>query len=228
MLILIVGLLGSGKTLLATILGKLIHDIDEIPIKSNYKTSFSELVNPLDIIGFELEDTTLLLSELQTFLDSRRSGSKLNLCLDYFFSQSRKRRVNVIADSQLGRMVDLRYRDLADYYVLAQRIENNEIGFNYTIFIGAIPIRKVFIPEEKAKMFYNDYDTEEVISPFLLARVPIEEIRALLKNSPTKKAFTTLFKVFYPMVTLDIASATYDLLKSGYEEKAEELLRRTI
>lgn len=80
------GGLGSGKTQFIVILGKSDSD-NEKRILSNFKTEFSEMINPLDLMlsNTRLDNSTILLTETHTFFDSRLSGTLANRLQGYFF-----------------------------------------------------------------------------------------------------------------------------------------------
>jgi hypothetical protein len=229
MLICIGGYLGSGKTLFATILGKLMVKNDKLKMYSNYKTSFSELKNPLELLDFTLENCGYLFDEAYTVIDSRNSSTTLNKLFSYFFLQSRKRKVYVITIAQLLGSLDTRLRTIADRYILAQRKEDKNgdlLGFKYKFYIHTHYIGKRFLSRTVAEKFYKDYNTEEIILPFLIQTMSIDTIEELFKDTPTKKSFTVVLRSDYPNITMDSANALYDLLKHGYKERAQKLLKR--
>ncbi len=219
------GLLGGGKTLLMTIFGKATH-LEGKKVYSNYKTSFGELVSPMDLVdrNEQLKNCSLCLDELYAWIDSRTSGTTGNRLITYFGLQTRKLDVNLFYTAQLIGSVDLRLRYITDIVVLCERRKK---GFSYTFFYGYQPIKKVFMPEEKAGNFYNDYDTSEVILPLELDTelVDFEVVLDIYNIAPTKKTFVVMLKKQIPFVSLDMCGAVYDLLHDNKKDIAERLLK---
>lgn len=65
----------------------------------------------------QLQDCVFLIDEIHTITDARRSMTKRNVNWSYFFTQSRKRGVDIIATTQREEQVDLRYRLNCDYFM---------------------------------------------------------------------------------------------------------------
>ena len=120
--ILILGGLGSGKTLFMTILAKMIAK----PIFSNYALKFSDIaVKPLEIeklFHSEYQNCCVLMDEAYIYLESRISGSEMNRCLSYVLFQSRKRGVILILTAQLSSSVDVRFRELVDIVIHCEKM----------------------------------------------------------------------------------------------------------
>ena len=223
------GLLGSGKTLGMVLFTYIDYLEEDVKVYSNFKTSFSEMVNPLDLIDFELNDCVLMLDELGSLFDSRNTNSRMNILLSYFFMQSRKKKVKIRYTSQLLGLVDKRGRDITDYRILCRALPNtqNPERFSYTLFVGAHRLGAVTLSYEKAKEeLFNLYDTEEVIIPLMMDRESLnkEQIMLDFKASPTKKSFSQLTKVTYPQLPIDAITSCYDFLKRNDEERAFRVL----
>ena len=162
---------GSGKTLFLTLLGYREHQ-KKVKIYSNYKLEFEHELIDLDFVmaltrdNTEITNCVMLIDEVYTWLESRGSGQdEVNKALSYFIMQSRKRKVLFIYTSQLGSMVDLRFRHLADYYIVCdcQTYLGKPVVFEYTLIKkGKIP-KTVYLPVKKAERFWNLYDTSEII-----------------------------------------------------------------
>ena len=218
----ICGLLGSGKTLLQTILGYVASEND-LDIYSNYKTTFSEMINPMEFLRFELENCCVLVDEMETVLDSR-VNRRANRLLTYFVLQSRKRDVHIIYTSQLLGAVDLRLRFMSEINILA---ESYKRYFEYSNFVGGNIIKKFRISREKAKPFYDMYDTTEIILPVELMSNEIIEfstIKEYVETLPTKKSFQAVMKVTLPFMSGDMISGAYDLIKVGKVDEAKRVL----
>lgn len=226
MIVGIVGLLGSGKTLLLTILGFLFH-FKKFKVYSNYKTSFSEPVNPNDLLRFELSDGALLIDEAETLVDSRINTQSTRY-LTYFGLQSRKRNVFILWTSQLFGAVDKRLRFITKWVFVAERSdESPEADFIYTLCYGDIPVNKFVLTYENAMKFFEMYDTTELIYPIELMGGTLINFNNVLKtyNSvPTKNSFVILMRKDYPYINKDDFRAVYELLRNDNIEEAKKVL----
>lgn len=224
MIIGISGLLGSGKTLLMTIIGKSSHDRGR-EIYSNYYTKFSKMIDPYELLKFELNNCTLLLDEIQTLFDSRISSSEINRLSSYFFLQTRKRNVNLIYTSQLLGAVDLRLRFITDFNILAERLTS---GFRYTIYVSSLyyPAKTIFLPYEKAKKFFDLYDTSQIIYPFAInPNIDFDFILDIYKKSTSKKTFITLVRNEIPSLKKEAIESCFEFLENGNIELAKKCLK---
>lgn len=223
MIIGICGLLGQGKTLFLTRIGYYDHK-EKRTVKANYMVSFGELVNPRDLLEFELENCTLLLDEINTFLDSRVSG-EAERYLDYFFLQSRKRNVSVIYTAQMIHMVDRRLREITDIFFRANKTNK---GFTYERFLGGYYADSIDLSMKEAKQIFKLYDTRQVIMPIYLTQkstMTIQELEKIFNDSVSKNSFKMSLRSVNPWITLDRCDAVYDYLKNGKSEQVVKLLR---
>jgi hypothetical protein len=218
------GLLGSGKTLGMTIFSYLDYKEDGMKVYSNFKTTFSEMINPLDLLKFKLSDCVLMLDELETIFDSRNSGSTINQLFSYFFLQSRKKNVKIRYTAQMLDTVDKRGRYVSDFPILCKALPTTlkPDRFVYVIHYGLQELGRVTLKLEKAKPFFEMYDTTEIIVPFVVNKDVIdnESVIADFEASPTKKAFIQLLKKTYPQIPLDSIGGCYDFLNVGDKERA--------
>ena len=65
-------------------------------------------------------DIVLVLDEIQTFIDSRRSMRGRNVQFTYYIQQIRKRNVTILAATQFARRVDVAFREHVDILVRPQ------------------------------------------------------------------------------------------------------------
>ena len=221
------GLLGSGKTLLLTVLGYYYEELG-LDVKANYELDFGEKVDINELIHFELEDCALLLDEIETLIDSR-DNSKNNRNLTYFFLQSRKRRVFLGFTSQLLGAIDKRLRFITPVVFHAHTRLNEFEDFTYTPFIESFPVpeMKKVLEYETAKKYFDLYDTEEVIYPLGMVAgevIDFEEVKILAEECPTKKSYVQLLKRSYPFIILEDLSASYDFLKVDQIQRAKRVL----
>ena len=159
MLIIILGYMGSGKTLLAT---DFCLDSKK-PVLSNYKID-SDNVHDLEISQlFKLpyEKCLVVLDEAYAYIESRVSMSKLNLYMSYILFQSRKRGIDIICTAQLSSSLDNRFIELADLLIVAQQTKT---GFRYFV-TNKNKIRVFNMSFEYAEKIWGKYDTSQVVMP---------------------------------------------------------------
>lgn len=173
------GKTGSGKTL-HTAIDALVDMLNGREIYSNmtfYHIPYTkiDLIDMVDAVIDNKNDftdnspKTLILDEIQTLMDSRRSASRSNIDFSLFISQCRKRGFNVIYTSQYLNGADIRLRQLTDKLVWCMPVykSGDELkGFKYIKFDVMTGKYKIqFIRESLAKVFYKFYNTYEVIRP---------------------------------------------------------------
>lgn len=181
------GKLGSGKTLLATLLCFLL----EKDVFANYTIKIPNIKFKKFGIGliFDnlLSNITLILDEAYVYLESRFSMSKTNKLMSYLMFQSRKRNLDIILTAQLQSTIELRYREMIDITIeCVKSIENqmfiykwetdNRIGF-------------FSIPFEKAIEIYNYYDTNEIVSSESVDNMRYEELTYEQKEDIVEKNY---------------------------------------
>lgn len=231
----IVGLRGSGKTLLLALLALLINKELNFKIKSNFPIFDKnvEYINPLDLLKFELEDTILVLAEAHTILNSRNNPQQ-NKYINYFITQTRHRGVTLIYDVQLGRTVDLVLDDLTEITYVANRMAT---GFYYMRFENNTfrnPRKDIFISDKKADKVFNYYgrnrplyDGYKIILPIELLQdeaINFDEMVELSKTIPTKQSFCSVMKKMYPFKSVDDYKSMHDLLKAEQYDLAKKLI----
>jgi hypothetical protein len=182
MLCCICGNVGSGKTLLTTLLGA-IANFQKISVISNYHLNFS--YQPIEItklIKCEYENAYILLDEAYTYLDSRLSSSNRNMAFSYVLFQSRKKNIQMFLTMQIFRTIDVRYRDMIDYIIFCQKMANS---YKYTIEESITKKQISFeISFTNAILIYGMYDTNEVI----LSNVQSNEFQSLkFENNEIKQ-----------------------------------------
>lgn len=116
---------GNGKTLCLTFVGYLDH-LSGRDVISNYKTSFSEFVSTERIaemvIYEDIRDTTILLSELQLYMNSLGVNTKeLRSFVGSVIGQSRKRNTDIHYDTQRYTDVHPRIRVQTDRAFLPRK-----------------------------------------------------------------------------------------------------------
>lgn len=175
MIVLYKGARGRGKTL-TMIKDSFIYKSDGLKVYNNmqkckvgvYKTNEEILsINKDDKKFF---NCVLVIDEIQSLFDSRRSMKKTNLDFSYFLQQIRKRNIILLCTTQYTNTIDLRLRQHIDIiaiprhnkdydvcqvdYVDVTSIEDQEFGMSEPLKISLV---------YNAKNVYPLYDTEEMI-----------------------------------------------------------------
>ncbi|MFO7677199.1 MAG: hypothetical protein R6V50_02280 [Thermoplasmatota archaeon] len=153
---------GSGKTLLATYFATKFDG----SVYANYKIEIENYNHLKPIHLNQLNERSLIIiDEAYTWLESRVSMRELNRYLSYILFQSRKRELDFLLTLQMISTVDIRFREMADYFILAEAVQN---GYRYMMvkntWRNVKPII-FYLPENKAKKIYDIYDTFEKINP---------------------------------------------------------------
>lgn len=225
----IFGGLGSGKTLLAIIMAYLSSKKNDTLVKANLKITFGEYINPIELLDFELRNTILIMDELASFIDSR-TNTIAQRGISYFFSQSRKRTVEVIGTAQLESMSDKRFTDISDIKIKCKS-RNPYLKEDFYYIVDDLRYDAIYSMEIKyndAKQYFDMYDTEEIVNPLSITSKDVltgNQLKAIFNESPTKKTFIADLRLENPYISQDTCGAVYDHLKSGNMEKARRLLR---
>ena len=120
--------------------------------------------------GSDIKRCVLVIDEIQSLFDSRRSMKKQNLDFSYFIQQIRKRGIILLCTTQYTNTVDLRLRQHIDIlaipriwreldvcevkYIDMTSIEDEEYGTNEPDYTEIV---------YSTKEIYGLYDTEEMI-----------------------------------------------------------------
>lgn len=178
MLISILGNLGDGKTLFLAILSR----ESKRDIHSNFELKNNKFYKQLKVIDLlDLPNNIeVYLDEAYTWLESRVSSKALNRYLSYILLQSRKRTINIFITAQLFSTVDIRFRQQSNMIILCEKIQNElQNGFRYKIInMKNKAIRYLYLPIEKAKKYFEYYDTYEIIEPYEKSRLEFQLIKS--------------------------------------------------
>lgn len=216
MLISVIGAIGSGKTLLLTLIGSK----SKREIYSNYKLNLS-LYKPLEMIDLlQLKDNiNVFIDEAYTWLESRTSMSTLNRYLSYIIFQSRKRSIDIYITSQMFSSVDLRFREQSNIIIKCKRIKDN---FHYWFYnIGNNSIKTFILPYKNAKKYFSIYDTYEIVEPNQKQNLEFKLIQQNPKNLLTKiKEISKVIKPKLNKITHDSIKAIllFNGFNIGYEK----------
>jgi hypothetical protein len=224
LLIIIVGTMGSGKTLLMT---HFATKINNKPIYSNYeiKVRNYKKLEAIDLVNLP-NDIEVFLDEGYAWLESRISSSLLNRYMSYLLLQSRKRQNNFYITAQLFSSIDKRFRLHSDILILAKKVglPDNPRGFKYSVMnIRDNKFSTLFFPINKARKLFRLYDTTEIIKPFnnsqLKYNIIKDDSKLLMKmsNELANKIKPNLKKITHNTVKLAI-------IKEGLDKNFEPMV----
>lgn len=158
--IIIFGDVGTGKTLLSVIIAL----FDQRPILANFEIKDERWHNLEPQMLYDVHEPTLvIIDEAYSWLESRMSGNAVNRYLSYVLFQSRKRGIDFILTAQLLSSIDLRFKTMADIYILAELTRG---GFVYTVmFPGKHGRKTLTLSVETASKYWDKYDTMQLVNP---------------------------------------------------------------
>lgn len=186
---------GSGKTagvikevIKDFILGRTIYaNMQKIKHIPYYYVDLEDLILMVQNDELDVNDNipkTLVLDEIHTLFDGRRSQKRENIDFSMFISQCRKRRFNVYYTSQWISGADVRIRTLTNElirciphfdprdYGMGDYSTPEPIKFEYrTAYLqrimpnGLPKIKVTKYPRAFMRLFYRFYDTFEIIRP---------------------------------------------------------------
>jgi hypothetical protein len=180
------GKTGSGKTLRAVskalkdfMFGRAIWGNMRFRLIPYHYVEIPELVQMVVRDDIDPSPKTLILDEIQTAFDGRRSGSQQNINLALFVSQCRKRGFNIIYTSQFITGADPRMRMLTDKLTRCIPTFNlNDVGLGdlenpepiKLTYLTTDPqepliVKKKTLKREVFRQFYKHYNTLEIIKP---------------------------------------------------------------
>jgi len=161
MLIGIMGKMGAGKTLSASILASYLSRATGAPLSANYDLIGATPIESLDDVQ-EKESGILVFDEVWLSADAR--AWKDNVKLSHWINQTRKKKMIVFYTTQHIRQVEMRMRNGTDVLIYCEKTPEGHwltfIDWQYRT-IG----RRYLIPHDVAKRFYPLYNTYEVLKP---------------------------------------------------------------
>ena len=162
-LTMILGSLGSGKTLLATYMA--IHSNRDV--YANYVIQYDKYQELKIEMLPTLDKGIVILDEGYAWLESRLSGRDINRYLSYILFQSRKRELDFIITTQLVGTIDIRFRELTDYAVVAEQLKSGTFRYSLLYNTATRKRTKIFyLSLAMAEDIWKRYDTMERIEPF--------------------------------------------------------------
>ena len=163
---------GSGKTLNAVKClyekykeGRTIYS--NIHLNFPHKPITKEVLNEILKQNF-LSEAVIFLDEVHTIVDCRRSMTGNSIKFGAFFTQSRKRNVDVIGTTQFIGQVDIRFRNNCDYFLehkkiyIDRKIQNPKFIILVSWFDNMYNyLKPTFI--KSPSDYFNLYDTNQII-----------------------------------------------------------------
>jgi len=204
MLVFVVGPVGSGKTLLLTILACGSNN----PV-CNFRVQGSTEFDIQKLLAGEYENCNIFLDEAYLYLESRTSSRQLNRLLSYVLFQSRKRSMNIFLSAQLAYSIDTRFRSMADVVIECEKA--NPYFLYHVSSPHGYHLKRV--PFSKALPFFYRYDTMEVVVPIEqmdqarrialsgddLEREAREILEAIWKKFPTQKVTNDVVDYYFEL-----------------------------
>lgn len=188
----IYGLVGSGKTLLATRMALL----SKTPVICNYdiynnptERKPNPNVHPLEVdelLDLKYNPAKIIIDEAYAWLECRVSNSNVNKYMSYVLFQSRKRGLDFIITAQLEDTIDNRFTKMCSYIIFAEMIQD---GFQYWI-TDKHKIKTFIIPFKQSETIWNKYNTDQIIMPPTIDNLKTQV--AILDRSKLKKKLDEL------------------------------------
>lgn len=169
------GAKGRGKTL-TMVKDALIFHKNGKPVFSNMKSiKFGLPITNEEILKIDknstLNNCVLIVDEIQTLFNARRSMKTENVKFSYFIQQIRKRNIELLATSQFSNTVDLIFRQHIDYIVMPKF--DKELNVCKVTYLnmnsleddigGSIIEPDIVTVVYNAEEIFGQYDTEELI-----------------------------------------------------------------
>lgn len=176
MIVLYVGRRGSGKTTTMIKDAYTYKGLGWRVFTNMTSVSFADAVLSIEDILALLEgdetDIVVMLDEIQTFIDSRRSMRKRNVDFTYYIQQIRKRNVIILATTQFARRVDLAFREhvdilakpsfLEEYPLIVVSYQDMTVMEEDFYGSGVTGVRSVVFDPRQV---YDLFDTTETVKP---------------------------------------------------------------
>jgi hypothetical protein len=175
MILLYKGARGRGKTL-TMLKDALVYYNNGWQVYRNMQnTIIGEYISNEDLLKIDkntqMQQVVLVIDEIQTLFDSRRSMKKSNLDFSYFLQQIRKRGIILLCTTQYSNTIDLRLRQHIDILALPRHNKQYNVCSVKYIDLTSIEDQEYGITQPDsvkvsydAKPIYKIYDTEEMIT----------------------------------------------------------------
>lgn len=227
MLIIVIGSVGSGKTLLASIIAKYTHSRR---ILANYWLNLPnyEDLQPEQLMDLpENEKFLVIMDEAYVWLESLTTSTKIEQYLSDVLFQSRKRNIDIIITSQLVRRININFREMEDYRVECYHDTlAKQFSYNIKWIDRFMPFEATFsLSEDEAQKagYYDLYKTKQLILTPSMRIMALEFIMkdpiklAKYVNEVSEKIKPNLNKIN----KVEIAN---QLLQMGYPAKLKDFV----
>lgn len=206
MIALILGTIGSGKTLLLTLFTYLYY-LDNSKLYTNYNIKGVNTISLDNIKQFndiEKEKNFFGLDEMWLNMDARRSGSFTNMLITQHLLQSRKKLADVMITSQTINQIDKRIRDIAHIIFFPEVSAKDSKGMPIELKVTMYPlhqkwnVKKFYTPLILGNVIIPEiYDTTEIIEVMEGGKSGyLEDLSVKYKDCPlkTKKAMKAFIR----------------------------------
>jgi len=215
---------GSGKTFLLTYFATKFKRT----IYSNYELKLDNYI-PLEIEDLlnmdKFTEGNIFIDEAYNWLESRRSGSALNLLATTFTFQKRKRLLDVYLTEQLFSSIDKRVRELSNIIIECYpRIDFDKDNFNFRyIDVDSHFSFDFTILYNVAKQYFHYYDTYEIQEIPNKSKYEYD----LLKYNQSKlleRSMEIAYIINPELIKLTHDKIRYLLLKNNFDNRFEKTI----
>ena len=142
-----------------------------LTVYSNYTLKGSEPLKKANDI-LKITDGIVALDEFWITMDSR--AWKNNVFLTHWINQTRKKNLIVMYTTQTFRQIDIRVRNATDYLIFCRKVSSvvSPPYHKLSIVCNATQtlVKTLKISKENAAIFFNFYDSFEVLKPLLFSK----------------------------------------------------------
>ena len=189
---------GAGKTLLTCYFAYYGYKVQKRPVFHNGCLNFGKRVDIEDLLdlGPELQDSIIVIDELQLYMDSSRAGSTLNYLLSNSLTLLRKLNFSLLATTQRIQNISSRFTWQTDYIIECvtppTQYKGKIILFELTS-TGTVkaPFKKRFRLYQ-AQRFWNLYQTEAIFDTTKSITITSDMIRENKKEEHRDKVIEIL------------------------------------
>ena len=167
MIIGIIGLEGTGKTMLGCIFATLLKKEAHYKVVSNvqsfvyrdydFETDFAFLFDKQS--GIKPEKILAFVDEITQYLDSRESLKPINRKLTKKLFQVRKKGIDMIYTAQIFNSIDKRLRAMTEYIIMPDYDElHRKLTFSIIDYAGQLVTKKTLNITESVFALFNTYE----------------------------------------------------------------------
>ena len=169
------GARGRGKTLSMVKDAWIMHEDGDLILSNMKSVGFATYISNEDILNITkdspLKNCVILIDEIQTLFNARRSTKKENVQFSFFIQQIRKRNITLLITSQFANTIDLILRQHIDYIVrpyfdkdlLVCRVDYQDLNSIEEGEDGMIKPANVVSVVFDCRDIFGKYNTQELI-----------------------------------------------------------------